>query len=110
VDEAIQVAAGCGFRLQEGAAYTGLAGLELAAGDTGPAIRAARLAVDIQHETGHRLGQARALAVLARALHGDARPRRWRAAATGALEIFAAVGAAEASGMRALLRSASEPG
>jgi hypothetical protein len=91
------------YRLLEGQAYACLADLRLALGEPEEAVRAARQAVAIQRETGHRLGEARALVLLDRGLHAAGRPDRRRTAARRALQIFNAAGAAEAEGVAKLL-------
>ncbi|MGH3381308.1 MAG: tetratricopeptide repeat protein [Actinoallomurus sp.] len=61
---ALQVATRLGYRVIEGNASIVLGELELAAGRLDPAIEHAQAALTIHKETGHRLGEIRARAVL----------------------------------------------
>jgi DNA-binding SARP family transcriptional activator len=102
-DEALAISHKAQYRLLEGLAHTACAELEFAEGHVEQATEHARLAVAVQRETGHRLGEARARLVLGRLLHragrtGDA-VDHWR----DALVLFAAIGTPEADEVRGLL-------
>ncbi|MDT3400154.1 regulator, partial [Streptomyces sp. B1866] len=92
--QARDLAARCGFRLVEGQARAELAEIHAAAGRPAEARDHATAAAAVQRETGHRLGEARALDALARALDalgraGDAGLARQRSA-----DLYAEAGAA----------------
>ena len=83
----------------EGQALTALAGIALRCGDGAEAVRQAERALAVHRETGHRLGEARTLVVLAEADPGSA-----QVCLEQALAIFTEAGAnAEAEQTRAQL-------
>jgi DNA-binding SARP family transcriptional activator/tetratricopeptide (TPR) repeat protein len=100
---ALTVASQAGYRVLEGHAHIALAGIHLGGAGPDRAVAHARQALDLHRDTGHRLGQARALVVLGRcsAVEVDADGHdHW----TEALEIFTACGAApEAHATKQLL-------
>jgi len=66
-EQARTLACQAGFRLLEGRAHGALAAIRLDLHDHGEATKHARRALAIHRETGHRPGQAHALATLAHA-------------------------------------------
>jgi hypothetical protein len=73
--------------MYEGQACTALAEIHLDTGDVRRAAVYARDASDISRETGHRLGEVRALLALGRALRGSAAAAAWRDALAIATEL-----------------------
>jgi DNA-binding TFAR19-related protein (PDSD5 family) len=63
----VQQAGRSGYRVLEGNARATLAGVELARGAGPRSIEQAELALAAHRETGHRAGQAQALAILRQA-------------------------------------------
>src|SRR5205814_8138086 len=97
---ALTVAGQAGYRVLEGHAHVALAGIHLDGASPDRAVAHARQALDLHRDTGHRLGQARALVVLGRGTPDG--HDHW----TEALEIFTACGAApEAHATKQLLAS-----
>jgi DNA-binding SARP family transcriptional activator len=97
--EALDLARRAGYRMLEGQALTALAGLALRYGDAAEAVRQGERALVVHRETGHRLGEARTLVVLAEADPGNA-----KAYLEEALAVFTETGATpEADQVRAAL-------
>jgi tetratricopeptide (TPR) repeat protein len=101
--QAAALACRTGYRMLEGQAATTLADIQLTLGAAGEAVEQAEQALAIHRETGHRVGQVRALVVLGDALrHTQGTPAAlpvWRQALTLAGDI----GAAEAGHIRTLI-------
>lgn len=101
---ALALARDRGYRVLEGQALVALAALRCAE-DPDAARRDAEAGLAIQRETGHRLGQARALrtlgTVLLRCAGGGAAERPLREAHA----LFAAIGSAEASRLLPLIKA-----
>jgi tetratricopeptide (TPR) repeat protein/transcriptional regulator with XRE-family HTH domain len=102
--EALQISRAAGYRVLEGQAHVAAARAALDEGRHDVARKHAMSGIALQHETGHRLGEARAKVVLG---HAGARTRvsDWQ----DAVVIFRRCGAlAEAAATEELIRSAGD--
>jgi tetratricopeptide (TPR) repeat protein/transcriptional regulator with XRE-family HTH domain len=99
--EAVELSRAVGYRMLEGQAHVAAAEVDLLTGRRGAARDHAMRAIEIHHDTGHRLGEARAKVVLG---HADAHTRvgNWQDAAA----IFQRCGAAvDAAATENLIRA-----
>jgi DNA-binding SARP family transcriptional activator len=92
-----------GYRMLEGQALTAAATAAATAGDSAGTHELAERALPLHRGTGHRMGEARTLAVIGWAYAADARPDLAATCWTQALKIMTEVGSAEAAGLTALL-------
>jgi Flp pilus assembly protein TadD len=104
------VARQAGYRLLEGRALATVAGIRLDRNDVDQAIHDANEAVAVHRETGDRLGEARTLVLLGRALHrsgqSDAALSQWRQA----LALFTELGTPDADRVLGLRLRRTTPG
>jgi DNA-binding SARP family transcriptional activator/Tfp pilus assembly protein PilF len=92
---ALAIAQRVGLRVVEGRALATLALLELAGGHHTTALEHGRAAVALHRQTGHRLGEARALHIIGTALSRTGRTREAAEHLTRAAEIISEINAAD---------------
>jgi tetratricopeptide (TPR) repeat protein len=110
VHQALAVAGEVGYRMLVGRAGTVLAAIHLAGNRVDRCVAAAREALAIHRETGHRLGEARTLVILGDALlradGRDAAMSAWQRS----YAIFETAGVPEAKQVRAVLDAHADVG
>ena len=107
--EALSLAREVGYQVLAGRALTCLAGGLLGHGDLGAAEESARKALANHLRTGHRLGQARTLAVLGQIADAAGRPEEAHRLRREAQALLAAIGAAVPADLRSAGATASGP-
>jgi DNA-binding SARP family transcriptional activator len=103
VERAVELATAGDFRVLMGDAFVAFAAVEAAAGRLGEAVAYAERAAALQRETGHRLGEARALRELGQALHDRGETEAAVASLRQAYARFSEIGSPEAEQLRARL-------
>lgn len=101
--QALTLAHQSSYQILLAQAHSSLAAIHLDLERHDEAIRHAQEALDIHRRTGHRLGQARTLVVLGRALQSTHGPAAATACWQEALALFIGIGTTEADYTRALL-------